>query len=669
MEWLAAPCVAIDAPAQHRERTPSPQGGFPLSPRALSLPACLQPQLRHLLAAVRRRRVLYGVVLDEHGRQLLDRLLAELPAPRAPLPYREPQQDPGRILAEAAQEGTEQLKTIPASGASCLGGASGWVQAALRSSALLAQQHRVPLPPPPPPSPSRQQRPQPQPGPQGQGPPPTGSPTGAGPGQPAEASACLKHGGGPDTTADAEAGAPIPPATPGGGPLGSRTKAAPPASPGLEGLGPGTDAVLGSRGVPTEGVFGDGGAERAETEGEGGWWWIPAGPGPSADVGVGQAGGDCTGGPCDGDPVHGGAAREAAGGAAEEAAGPASPPPAKRPRTDPSAVAPEVGGRAPQGPATTAAVADAAAVGGAAAAGAACVRTLAGPAAWAELAEILKRAADPAAAGASSLPWERLESALEQCAGLGLGPGPDGPNAGPGADCGGGLPPLLAAPLAPDAVHRIVRQLVTARLGGGAARLLLASVALPAVAAVERAMPKPLLDALACAAACHPRPLAEAVLAPAARRPGLSANGAQLLVRAATAGAAPLPGPLQALVLRAVAGAGPDWGEPHVNLAHKLLEAAEEGLDGESLTALARGAVAAQRSQPPLGRSVVYCRLLLALSSRHAGTGQGLGPAGRGLAAAEVRALQEAAAATNTFLTKPTLAKLAEALAAAVAAV
>ncbi|KXZ51344.1 hypothetical protein GPECTOR_13g832 [Gonium pectorale] len=272
-----------------------------------------------------------------------------------------------------------------------------------------------------------------------------------------------------------------------------------------------------------------------------------------------------------------------------------------------------------------------------------------------------------AAAGgeADGCAWQRLEALAERCAACGASrPDDDTAGAASAATTATTAPPLLP----PDAVLLLTRHVLTPRLSGAAARVLLAAAVAPAVAAVERVLPKPLQQALAAAAAAHPRPLTEAVLAPVARQRALTVGQAQLLSKTATGGGAVaagggsgtatgsgLPAPLKALVLRAAASAAPDWNDGHIAVAQGLLEAAGDGLDAETLAALTEALCAAVRCGPPaMARSVPLCRLLLSALARH---GPALGPAA-------LAALREAAAATATFLTKPCLAKLAELVAA-----
>lgn len=70
---------------------------------------------------------------------------------------------------------------------------------------------------------------------------------------------------------------------------------------------------------------------------------------------------------------------------------------------------------------------------------------------------------------------------------------------------------------------------------------------------------------------------------------------------------------------------------------------------------MAAGICTAARSGH-LAKSVALCRLLLSLLSKAGVSGAG----GGGLGRAELLQLQEAAGATNTFMTKACLAKLQE---------
>ncbi|EFJ42048.1 hypothetical protein VOLCADRAFT_97953 [Volvox carteri f. nagariensis] len=265
-----------------------------------------------------------------------------------------------------------------------------------------------------------------------------------------------------------------------------------------------------------------------------------------------------------------------------------------------------------------------------------------------------------AAAPSEVTSWRHLETLLEQCAAAGgtaavMASGGDGVDGRSSA----------AAAFPPDVVRHIMRQLLTPRLSGAAARMLLSVAVLPAVAAVERVMPRPLQEALAAAAGgAHPRALTEAVLIPAVQWPQLTPGQAQLLVKAVTAGKPPLPPPLQSLLLRASSACGSVWSEPHVTLVHGLLEAAGEGLDQVALGLLCQGLHAAVRSndnphiQAGMTRSVPLCRLLLSLLTKY----------GNRLSVVQLRQLQEAAAAMSTFMTKPCMVKLQELMVAAAAA-
>lgn len=93
--------------------------------------------------------------------------------------------------------------------------------------------------------------------------------------------------------------------------------------------------------------------------------------------------------------------------------------------------------------------------------------------------------------------WQSLQAQAETCAARAA--------AAPSAVVSAALTAATSAteslPLPPDAVLMCLRKLLAPGLGGGAARLLLAAVVLPAVEAVERVMPKPLLEALGAAGA------------------------------------------------------------------------------------------------------------------------------------------------------------------------
>ncbi|KAG2453335.1 hypothetical protein HYH02_001559 [Chlamydomonas schloesseri] len=266
----------------------------------------------------------------------------------------------------------------------------------------------------------------------------------------------------------------------------------------------------------------------------------------------------------------------------------------------------------------------------------------------------LQAATDPdAPSGGSPDTWQSLLAQAESCAARAAGAAaPAAVVSTALAAAAAGNTASLSLPLPPESVLVCARRLLTPALGGGAARLLLAAVVLPAVEAVERVMPKPLLEALCAAAGPHPRPLTEAVLVPAAQRRGLSAGQSQLLLKASTAGSAALPRQLQAQVLVGVCAphVAAEWCEPQVALAQGLVEAAKQGLEQDTASAVAGGICAAARSNH-LAKSVALCRLLLSLLSKAGG-----GVLGR----AELKQLQEAAAATNTFMTKPCLAKLQE---------
>ncbi|GLC37205.1 hypothetical protein PLESTM_000554100 [Pleodorina starrii] len=632
--------------------------GLRLSPRALGFPQHLQPQLRQLLAAMPRCPKLYDR-LDEQRRRLLQQLLAALPRGAAAAATTASGSGAARAATGVAA-GTGRKATAGRGYGMGYGSdwrpgqAAAWVQAALQAARLRYERR----PPPKPPQPPRLPQPQTQPG----------------------------H-------VSTEAVAPPAPATAPQVDLRRRRECD------GGGDGGGDDVYEGSPGGGSSGACGE----------DGGWWWIPEEedpeihaldpgsakrdyldsdsdaamappppppPGHDADTGgIADAGeeGDEEGG-ATGNAAVDGLETEKTDGKDETAGGRASGdavalPPAKRPRT----VAAE--GAPPPATKTAAAVEQAAAgppqppptaVG--AGAGAAGLAT-----SMDELLRALQEAVngggDDGAGGAgghAAAPetWRRLEALLERCAASGVSYTATAAGDTAAAAAAAAAPAALPA----DAVLLLVRQLVTPRLSGAAARLLLAAAVLPAVLAVERVMPRPLQEALTAAGGHHPRPLAESVLVPAVQRPQLSVGQAQLLAKAATAGSHPLPRPLQALVLRAAAAVGSEWVEAHVAVVSGLVEAAKEGLDQETLDLVCQGLCAAARAQehqnqtprqPPTARAssssspgcgVPLCRLLLSLLSRHGGA----------LTAPQLRQLHEAAASTSTFLTKPCLTKLQE---------
>ncbi|GIL56723.1 hypothetical protein Vafri_12041 [Volvox africanus] len=277
----------------------------------------------------------------------------------------------------------------------------------------------------------------------------------------------------------------------------------------------------------------------------------------------------------------------------------------------------------------------------------------------AEILQDLQDAISRGCGGGQDVPpetWRRLEARLEQAAGL-WGSRVIGSSGAANTEATT-TPTALPA----DAVLHIVRQLVTPRLSGAAARLLLGTAMLPAVMAVERVMPRALQEAMTAAAGPHPRSLTESVLIPAVQRPDLTAGQAQLLVKTATGAPHPLPWPLQALVLRAAGSAGADWRESHLAVVQGLLDAVQGGLDPDTLGLLCQGLYSAvrggqhqqqehqQQQKHPMNRSVPMCRLLLSVLSKYGGA----------LDAVQLQQLQEATTATSTFLTKPCLAKLQE---------
>ncbi|GFR43816.1 hypothetical protein Agub_g4942 [Astrephomene gubernaculifera] len=712
-------------------------GGLILQPRLLGMPTALQPQIRNLLKAIRRSPRLYDN-LDEQGRIALKRAIAALPVP-APSQSAHAASAGGHRGAGGGNWGGEGGN---ASSNSLLGWRRGWVAAALHSSRMQYTRYG-----------SRNSSS----GVYGNKTCTAGDTSHRGPAEgPAPAAAVIAgwvEGG--ETVA-------VHGASSGGSSAGeslddSSMFPEDSSSDGGGGWWLITQDATAAPGTPSQaddGGFDDGDSELAASDahtplgprqrGDGGDpAQPPDAPAAAAPHAAAPASGAGTGSGVDGGPGDEGRRRrrrvsadmdeedERTPGSPEDAAAAASSPvlhaakPAagegrKRPRSPPPpAAAPPsrspplgVGGGAAgsRGGARAAAGRGAEDGGGDGAGGVVGgLKTL--EAAWTELRGLLQDLTNTGADGedsdappppppsampsSSSDPWRRLEALLEHCAAYDT-------SCNGAAPAAAVTPPLLAAPLPPDTVLHVVRQVLTPRLGGAAARLALRVVALPAVAAVERVLPKALLEALKVAAASHPRPLAEVVLAPVAARPGLTAGQAQLLLKAATvpgpvggggggrgggARHGPLPPLLQALVLRSAAEAGSEWGEPHVALVLGLVEAATAAagtgqraaaghqahahgepsvggaaglLDPATLLAVCRGVCAAARN-PGLSRCVGLCRLMLLLVNKHAGSlGGGAGDGGMGLAV--LQEMREAAAATSNFMTKPCLNKIQELL-------
>ncbi|GIL76952.1 hypothetical protein Vretimale_8588 [Volvox reticuliferus] len=655
------------------------EGGLGLAPRALSFPLLLQPRLRQLLEALSRCPKLYDG-LDEHRRRLLRHLRAVLP--------RELVSNAAGIPAVCTSSTAHGIASVQAEhhrygrGAHhtpeqrVSGSVAAWIRAALSASRMRFSRSSAPL----------------QPRPQGPisaaatAPPPPA--TGAAVALPQE-----------DVT------------TTSGRPFGSRGRSEPQVAK-RRGLGEGAN------GPPRDGVFGssrdrggagndgdagananvDDGAEdggEVSVVGDSGWWWI-SDLNPSNSKRIYLPDDPDPEDPSDPDPDRDpepdtlvvlmpavleapetlrkdeDADKKAETSKAEDrimqtgpiasgttaarqcmAATDITSPPGKRRRKDYAEV-PAVSA-APRPHAGEDIAGD----------GGGCREPYGTAGSAASIAEILRDLQDAVSSGccggqdAPPETWLRLESRLEQAAGL-WGSRLSGGSSSSAASAEAETTPTA---LPADTVLHIVRQLVTPRLSGAAARLLLGTAMLPAVVAVERVMPRALQEAMAAAAGPHPRSLAESVLIPAVQRPDLTASQAQLLLKTATGGPHPLPWPLQALVLRAAAVAGANWCDSHLAVVQGLLDAVQGGLDPDTLGLLCQGLYYAvhgsqqqqheqnqKQQQRPMNRSVPFCRLLLSVLTKYGST----------LDAVQLRQLQETTNGTSTFLTKPCLAKLQE---------